>query len=467
MGDFSAQSTKTETLTARVLFIMGDEQAAPARAAGEAMTMTDALSRRSLRAHGSLRGIARHGRLRRRPWATFGKVVASVVAVVAVSAVGVTGVAAADLLSEAKHSIRLAGEAAHGGVIPSIAALKGGVNVLMVASDTRSGQGGSWGPLSDSSGAGNNDDNVLIHLSSDHTRLTVVQFPRDLEIPIPSCQASDGSTISAQDQNMLNTTLSEGGLACVVSTISNLTGISIPFAGLVTFEGVVALSNAVGGVQVCVGGDGIDDPYTSLNLPPGEVTLQGQSAAEFLRTRHGVGDGSDLARLSNQQVFFAALARSVMSAGTLTNPIRLWGLAKAAASNITLSDSLDNVATLYQIASAMKNLQWSNITFMQYPILTDPNDSNRVIPDTQSARTLDQAIINDQPVQLTAGTGDGSIATGSATAAQPTPAPASAGSGAAATSSSVASTPSPSAVALSGNVHGQTAATQTCSNGAG
>ncbi|GAB3806664.1 LCP family protein [Humibacter antri] len=430
--------------------------------------MTDSQSRRSLRTDRRPQGIARHGRLHRRPWATLGKVVASVVAVVVVSAVGITGVAAVNLFSETKHSVRLVGEAAHGGAIPSIAALKGGVNVLMVASDTRSDQGGSWGPLSDSSGAGNNDDNVLIHLSSDHTRLTVVQFPRDLEIPIPSCTASDGSTISAQDQSMLNTTLSEGGLACVVSTISQMTGISIPFAGLVTFEGVVALSNAVGGVPVCIGGQGIYDPYTSLKLPPGEVTLQGQSAAEFLRTRHGVGDGSDLARLSNQQVFFAALARTVMSAGTLTNPIKLWGLAKAATSNITLSDSLNNVATLYQIASAMKDLKWSNITFMQYPILTDPDNSNRVIPDTQSARALDQAIINDQPVQLTGGTGDGSVTSGTSPATQPTttPAPASSApaSGGASTSSA---SPSPSAVALSGNVHGQTAATQTCSNGAG
>ncbi|MGN6198191.1 LCP family protein [Humibacter sp.] len=428
--------------------------------------MTDDQSRRSLRVGQHRPGIARHGKLDRRPWATFGKVIASVVAVIVVSAVGITGVAAVNLLSGKKHSVRLAGEAANGGAIPNIGSLKGGVNVLMVASDTRTGQGGAWGPLSDSSGAGNNDDNVLIHLSSDHTRLTVVQFPRDLEVPIPACTASDGSTTSAQSQNMLNTTLSEGGLSCVVSTISKMTGITIPFAGLVTFDGVVALSNAVGGVPVCIGGNGIHDPYTSLDLPPGQTTLQGQSAAEFLRTRHGVGDGSDLSRLSNQQVFFAALARTVMSAGTLTNPVRLWGLAKAATSNITLSDSLNNIATLYQIAAAMKDLKWGNITFMQYPVLTDPNNTNRVIPDAQSAATLDQAIINDQPVELTAGTGGGAVASGSTPITQPnSPGSKPVPSGGA--TPSTTSTPSPTAVALSGNVHGQTAATQTCSNGAG
>ncbi|NNC12236.1 LytR family transcriptional regulator [Planctomonas sp. JC2975] len=431
--------------------------------------------RRSSSTQRPLEGIARHGRLHSHPWTTFGKVVASVVAVTVVSVLGITGVAAVNLVSTTKHSVHLAGEAANGGAIPDIAALKGGVNVLMVASDTRTGQGNAWGTLADSAGIGNNDDNVLIHLSSDHTRLTVVQFPRDLEVPIPSCTTSSGGTVDAQDQAMLNTTLSEGGLSCVVSTIHALTGVNIPFAGLVTFDGVVALSNAVGGVQVCIGGAGIHDPNTSLNLDPGEVTLQGQNAAEFLRTRDGLVGGSDLSRLSNQQVFFGALARTVMSAGTLTNPVKLWGLAKAATSNITLSDSLDNITTLYQIASAMKGLQWSNITFMQYPVLADPEDSNRVIPDAESAQALDQALVNDQPVQLTAGAGEGSVTTSTTPITQPsaasTPAPSASSKSPAkstpASSPSSTSSPASTAVTLGSNVYGQTAATQTCSNGAG
>ncbi|GAB3610812.1 hypothetical protein GCM10027414_29380 [Humibacter ginsengiterrae] len=413
-------------------------------------------------------GIARHGKLHRRPWATLAKVLGAVVAVAVVSVLGIAGVAAVNLVSDVKKSVHLAG---HEQQIPSIAALKGGVNILMVASDTRTGQGGSWGTLADSSGVGNNDDNVLIHLSSDHSRLTVVQFPRDLMIPIPACPSSGGGSTPAQSKAQLNTTLSEGGLSCVVLTIEKLTGIQIPFAGLITFEGVVAMSNAVGGVPVCIGGQGIHDPDTSLNLPPGQVTLQGQDAAEFLRTRHGVGDGSDLSRLSNQQVFFSALARTIMSNGTLGNPVKLWGLAKAASSNVTLSDSLANVATLYQIASAAKDLQSSNIAFMQYPVLTDPDNSNRVVPDTASAQALDTALVNDQPVVLTGGVGQGSV-TSAPTPSQPqsgATSPSSPASGGSAGAGTPTGTPAPAStpVQLGGNVHGQTAATQTCSNGAG
>lgn len=414
-------------------------------------------SRSSARTERSRMGIARHGRLHSKPWATFAKVVASVAAVAVVSVLGIGGVAAASLISSAKPVIHLKGEQS----VPDIAALKGGVNILIAASDTRSGQGNSWGTLDDSSGAGNNDVTMLLHLSADHTHAIVVSFPRDLMIPIPACGDN-----SAQDQAQFNSTLSEGGMSCVVSTVESLTGIKIPFAGLITFEGVVAMSNAVGGVQVCIGGDGIHDPDTSLNLDPGEVTLKGQDAAEFLRTRHGVGDGSDLSRISNQQVFLSSLVRTIMSDGTLTNPVKVWGLAKATVSNVQLSESLDNVTTLYQIAGALKGLNWNNIAFVQYPVVDDPDNDNRVIPDDASAQTLVDAIAHDQAVQITAGTGQGSVDASSGSTSSSTPST-SGGTSTSGSSKGSTSTPTSTPVQLSDNTHGQTAATQTCSNGAG
>jgi LCP family protein required for cell wall assembly len=437
----------------------------------EVVRMTDhgtRSSRSTARAERAPAGIARHGRLHAKPWTTFGKVVASVMSVIVVSVLGIAGVAAANLVTSAKPAIHLKGEQS----IPDIAALKGGVNILVAATDTRSGQGGAWGSLDDSSGAGNNDVTMLLHLSADHTHAIVVSFPRDLMVPVPACGDN-----YAQDQAQFNTTLAEGGMSCVVSTVENLTGVKIPFAGLITFEGVVAMSNAVGGVQVCIGGDGIHDPDTSLNLNPGKATLKGQNAAEFLRTRHGVGDGSDLSRISNQQVFLSSLVRTIMSDGTLTNPVKVWGLAKSTVSNVQLSQSLDNVTTLYQIAMALKGVSWNNIAFVQYPVVDDPDNPNRVVPDEASAQTLVNAIVHDQSVQITAGTGQGSVAQpGSGTSSDAgssgsTGSSTTGSSGGSTSSSSKASTgtptPAPTPVQLSDNTHGQTAATQTCSNGAG
>ena len=410
-----------------------------------------------------LQTIARHGRLQRRPWGTFGKFVASICAIAFVSVLGIGGVAAANLVSDVKPSVHLVGEEKLGKV-PDIGALDGGVNILLAATDTRTGQGDAWGTIDDSSGAGLNDVTILLHLSQDHSHAVVVSFPRDLMLAIPKCPDGSGGWNSAMSSQPLNTTLSYGGVACTVLTIKQLTGIDIPFAGVVDFQGVVAMSNAVGGVPVCITGGGIHDEHTSLDLPDGTSVLQGMQAAEFLRTRYGVGDGSDLGRISNTQVFLSSLVRTVMTRATLTNPLKMWGLVKAAQQHIQWSESLNNLTTLYQIAMAAKDLKYDDITFVQYPVGTDADHPEKVVADRESADVLMQAIKNDQPVHLTGGTGVGSVA------ATDAPAPTSSGSGTSSGStgagSTGAGTPSASTpVALPGDVKGQTAATQTCSKG--
>jgi LCP family protein required for cell wall assembly len=407
------------------------------------------------------RGIARHGRLRAHPWATVGKIVASVVAVAMVSVLGIAGVAAVNLVSEKKASVHLVGETP--GAVPDIGAIKGGVNILIAATDTRSGQGDAYGTTDDSAGVGLNDVTMLLHLSQDHSHAEVVSFPRDLVVDFPQCPSVDTQGDSSEGPGQLNTSLQYGGLACTVLVVEQLTGLKIPFAGLISFDGVVSMSNAIGGVPVCIGGSGIHDPDTELDLNPGTVTLQGQEAAQFLRTRHGVGDGSDLARISNQQVFLSSLVRTIMSNDTLTNPAKLWGIAKVATTSIQLSDSLNSATTLYQIAVALKGLDWSDITFVQYPVVADPDDDNRVVPDPDSASALVAALAADQRLTLTGGTNDGSVTSTDTPARQPSPSPSASSSAGSAGSSEPAAPP----VMLSDNVKGQTAATQTCSNGAG
>lgn len=400
---------------------------------------------------------AQHDRLRhRRQWRALVWILASAVAIALIVGVGLVTLAG---LNQAR---RASAPATDRSSTPSrgIGTIKGGVNILIAASDTRTGQGSGWGSTNQSAGLGRNDATLLFHLSNDHTRATVVSFPRDLMIPLPACPIAGGGTRAAVAKGQFNSTLNTGGLPCTVLTVEHLTGIeSIPYAGVITFTGVAAMSDAIGGVPVCIAGKGIHDPHTGLNLAPGTVTLQGRQATQFLRTRHGVVDGSDLARISNQMVYFSALARTAASERTLANPLKVYGLARAAASNMRLSDRLDNIKTLSQIAAAMKNLDMNDVTFVQYPVIADPQNPGRVVPDRAAASTLFDAIRHDRAVVITGGTGRGSLVQASATPPSPTTP-----SGGGATS-----TPQPgsSPVELPKSIRGQTAATRTCSNGAG
>jgi LCP family protein required for cell wall assembly len=430
-----------------------------------------------LRTRGRDTGIpVRHGRLAHRGAVrSIGRFLAVAVVVLTVSTGTVVAVAAWDVASSVKPGIHLAHNADTPGSttapVADVAAITGGVNLLLTGTDTRTGQGGAYtssAELEASSGAGNNDVTMLLHIAENHQSVSVISFPRDLMIAVPECPKADGSTASSSSRVMMNTTLARGGLSCVVSTIEKLTGLRIPFAAQISFDGVTAMSNAVGGVTVCIASP-INDLYTNppLHLAAGQQTIVGDEALSFLRSRKGVGDGSDLGRISNQQVFMAALARKVESGGVLGNPVTLFSLAKAATSNMVLSDTLTNPTTLVQIALALKDTGLANMVFLQYPTVADPQDVNRVVPQSTGAELVNAALTADQPIVLSGLPGRAAVLDPSATPAPAPPRPASPSPSASvpATTAGPAPTPTPTGAVLPASVTGQTAAEQTCSKG--
>jgi LCP family protein required for cell wall assembly len=393
----------------------------------------------------SLRHARSGKRTKRMGWLGF---IGIALAVVLVSGSSVAAIAVWDLTKSAK-TVTLADK------IPAMGAIEGGFNLMLVGSDTRDGQSNHYGA---NPGSTLNDVNILIHVSEDHQNVTAVSIPRDMVVPIAECEDGGGGW-----SGPINAVLNDGGLPCIVKTVSEMTGLEIPYAGLVTFDGVVALSNAVGGVRVCVNAP-ISDSHVNLNLSAGFHTLKGYDALKFLRTRHGVGDGSDLGRISNQQVFLSALMRKVKSDSVLTNPVVLYTMAKALVSNMTLSTSLNSPDVLVSMAMSLKDVNLNNIVFVQYPGTTGGQGiyAGKVQPDRAAADQLFEALRKDKPVVVTGGLGRGSTegkapkATASAT---PTPK--------ASSSKTATPTPTPTAsvkpVELDSSITGQSADQYTCS----
>jgi LCP family protein required for cell wall assembly len=402
---------------------------------------------------------ARHGRRRGHPFRDALRFAVIAVVVLAVSATALVGIAVWQTVGNIGPGIHLA--QLPGQTTPDVTAADGEVNLLLVGTDTRTDQGAAFSDPADqdaSSGAGQNDVTMLLHISADHKSAAVISFPRDMIISTPDCPDGSGGTISGSDGVMFNSILANGGLPCVVLTVSSLTGVTIPYGAVISFDGVTAMSNAVGGVPVCLATP-VVDPYTGLDLPQGEQTLQGDQALAFLRSRHGVGDGSDLGRISNQQVFLSSLMRQITSAGVLGNPVTLFALANAAVKNMQLSDTLTNPTTLVSLALALKNVSLGDIVFVQYPVVTDPDDSNRVIPDDDAAAALNAALVSGQPLSLTGTVGRGAVA--GPDDSTPTAAPTDTSTDA----STDAPAPTDTSAALPPSVTGQTAAEQTCTQG--
>ncbi|MFB7894582.1 LCP family protein [Microbacterium sp. NPDC056044] len=364
---------------------------------------------------------------------------------------------------------------------PSLGAIEGGVNILMVGTDSCEGANAalSGACQAKATEGERNDVTMLVHISDEPRRVTVVSFPRDMLVPIPSCPKEDGNgSYSAMSSQMLNASYQYGGLACTVLTIESLIDDQIDFAAAIRWTGVINMSDAIGGVDVCVAGD-ISDSHTGLKLTAGTHTLQGVEALQFLRIRHGIGDGSDLGRISNQQQFMSSMVRKLQSDSVLANPATLLNLATTAISQVqqeqlVLSSGLTNPTLMVQIAMAVKDVPYEDIVFVQYPTRYAAGDgASRVIPVKDAATVLFDALKANQPLTLTgdASQGYGVEVTGEAVKpeAAPTPAatePASAEPAAGETpvaEAPVTETPTPETrVELPSAIAGQTAAQTTC-----
>jgi LCP family protein required for cell wall assembly len=122
-----------------------------------------------------------------------------------------------------------------------------------------------------------NDVTMLVHISDAAPRDGRL-VPARHDRADPSCTGPDGTQYSAMSGQMLNASYMYGGLSCTVATIEKLTGVDIQFAAATRWTGVINMSDAIGGVDVCVADD-ISDSHTGLNLTKGTHTLQGRGAA--------------------------------------------------------------------------------------------------------------------------------------------------------------------------------------------
>ena len=254
---------------------------------------------------------------------------------------------------------------------------------------------------SEADGRSRNDVNLLVHVSAEPRNVTVVSLPRDLGVAVPECTREDGSVASAMEKASMNAIFEHAGLSCVTKTVSELGDIPIEFAAKISFDGVMAVTDALGGVEVCIAGDGIRDRHTGIDWPAGMRTVSGVEALQFIRTRHGVGDESDLARISNQQQYMSRLAKKVLSEETLTDVPKVLRIANAIADNIDPSTSLNDPLRLAQLGLALKDVKFSDFVFVQYPNVTDPDDDDKVVPNEAAAEELWAAIKSGQPLQLT------------------------------------------------------------------
>jgi len=264
-----------------------------------------------------------------------------------------------------------------------------GTNWLLVGSDSREGLTKAERKelhTGKDEGSQRTDTIMLIHID-ESGKPTLVSLPRDSYVTIPAHTALDGSTIEDR-KNKINTAYGKGGAPLLVETVERNTGLHIDHYMEVGFKGIRDITDAVGGVNMCVPAD-VTDKNSGLNLLAGCQELDGKDALAYVRMRYADPMG-DLGRIERQQQFLSSVMKKAATPAVLLNPISMWNLVDAGTASVNVGEG-DSVIDVSTLARAMRGLSNGNGTLTTVPVSqTDANTAagSSVIWDEAAAREL-------------------------------------------------------------------------------
>ncbi|MFF2076587.1 LCP family protein [Kitasatospora sp. NPDC058162] len=307
------------------------------------------------------------------------------------------------------------------------------VNVLLIGSDSRGngnsdlGGGGDDGARSDTA--------ILLHVYADHKHAVGISIPRDSLVNIPPCKLPNGKWTKEQTNVMFNSAFSvgntdQGNPACTQNAVEKLTNLRVDHTIVVDFGGFASMTQAVGGVEVCLPNNVYEGDLNpnlghkgKLIFAKGKQKVEGQSALDFVRVRHGIGDGSDIGRTKRQQAFLSSLIKEVKSRGM--DPTTLLPLADAATKSLTVDPDLGSAAKLMSFAMSIKDVDLHDVKFLTAPWRYEGPRVALVHPDVdqlwaalKADRTIDG---QDASAQSPAATGSAAPSTPPAAEATPSP----------------------------------------------
>lgn len=224
------------------------------------------------------------------------------------------------------------------------------------------------------------DSIMLLHIPEDGGQMYVMSIMRDTWVDIPG-----------MGESKINAALDHGGMPLMVETIEQNFGTRVDEVALVDFAGFEGLTNALGGVTV-----NVPEAFTSQDghrFEAGPQELSGEQALAFVRERYAFSDG-DYQRVRNQRAYLQAMINKLVSAGTLTNPLKLNEVVKEISPYLTVSDGLTS-GWIAQQAPKLVGLSSSDIHMFTVPnngVGTSADGQSIIVADTDAMQRIGKAI---------------------------------------------------------------------------
>lgn len=222
---------------------------------------------------------------------------------------------------------------------------------------------------------------MLVHLSEDGSRVSVIAIPRDGWVPVPG----HGTT-------KINAAFAHGGPSLLIRTVERLTKVRVDHYAALDFNGFVEMTDALGGVDVTIT-KRTHDPMHQRTWEAGRHHLNGVEALDFVRQRWNLPSG-DLDRIKRQQAFMASVVKEATDKGMLTDPGRTYDFLSAVTKSIKADDGL-SLSVMQKLAGGLRGMSAGKVRFVTVPVEPYPQDPNRVQFNRALAEPLFKAVRED------------------------------------------------------------------------
>jgi len=321
--------------------------------------------------------------------------------------------------------------------------LKVAQNILLVGIDARTDAYGNPLPQnvldalhagSGDTGGDTTDTMIVVHIPAGGAAATAISIPRDSYVDIAGGYgkhkinsaysrgknaAMSGLRAQGLSGAQLEVAANEAGAKTAIQTVEKFTGLTINHYAAINLAGFDALSQAVGGVEVCLKAP-VHDSYSGADFPAGPQTLSGAQALAFVRQRHGLTNG-DLDRIARQQAFLSGMAKKVLSAGTFTDVSKLNALVSAVQGAVVLDKGWD----VLSFAQQLRGMSSGAIAFATIPVqslsLATPSDGDAVKVDPAQVQQFIRTAISTPAVQASGDDTTGGVKPVAATSTTRTP----------------------------------------------
>ena len=221
------------------------------------------------------------------------------------------------------------------------------VTFLLVGSDSRAEAAPGEDP------GGRSDAIMIARFSGDRQHAQVISIPRDSWVDIPG-----------HGRNKINASYAYGGPTLLIQTVEQLTGVRIDHYATIDFDGLIQVTDDLGGVDVAVAETTSNGPHT---FPAGVNHLNGEQARWYLGQRYGL-PGGDFDRVKRQQQYLRAMFGQLFSSDTFSDPARLDSALLAVTSAVGVDDSLGN-GGMVSLAYSLRGVTPQAVQFFTAPVL--------------------------------------------------------------------------------------------------